>query len=342
MRIRGLGRLQQAARRFGNIFMQKGLILAYHRVSDLATDPQLLSVTPQHFREHLEILQKSYQPLSLQQLALCLKERKLPDRSVVVTFDDGYADNLHNAKPLLEQYAIPAMVSVTTGYVGQAKEFWWDELERLLLLSPSLPELLQVSVNGVAYSWHMDEKVVSDYKRWNVTMPETPTPRHRAYRDLHRLLRPLGYDAQEAILADLRRQTGDSGQGRSDYLVLSPEEVHQLAAGGLVEIGSHTVTHPVLADQSLEFQRFELVESKRQLEAILEQPVTSLAYSYGTSNDAGEATAKLAREAGYKIGLANFPFPVTQQTNIFQLPRYLVRDWGGDTFASHLARWFRG
>ena len=51
----------------------------------------------------------------------------------MVTFDDGYADNLWNAKPLLERYDVPAAVFVTTGYAGQDREFWWDELETLLL-----------------------------------------------------------------------------------------------------------------------------------------------------------------------------------------------------------------
>lgn len=343
MRIRGLGRLKRMAYRSTIPFRSRVIILVYHRVFDAHTDPQLLCVHPGRFREHLEHLARNYSVLSLSQLAKALQERQMPKRAVVVTFDDGYADNLHNAKPLLEHFGIPATVSVTTGYMGRGKEFWWDELERLFLLSSKMPEQLHVTVNGETYSWQMQsDNVASNNKEWNVLLPDTPTPRHRAYRDLHRLLRPLGYAEQERALSELLEQLGDSGQGRSDYLVLSPEEVHQLAAGGLVEIGSHTVTHPVLANQSLEVQRFELVESKRQLEAILEQPVTSLAYSYGASDDAGDATAALAREAGYEIGLANFPLPVTQQTNIFQLPRFLVRDWDGDMFASYLARWFRG
>ncbi|MBE3118099.1 MAG: polysaccharide deacetylase family protein [Candidatus Atribacteria bacterium] len=172
-------------------------------------------------------------------------------------------------------------------------------------------------------------------------LQDTPTPRHRAYRDLHRLLRPLRYDEQEELLADLREQIGDNGQCRPGYLALTPEEVRWLAADGLVEIGSHTVTHPVLSVQPLEVQRRELVESKSQLEAILGHPVTSLAYSYGGGGDAGDETAALAREAGYEIGCANFPALVTQRSDIFQLPRFLVRDWDGDEFARRLERLFR-
>ena len=63
----------------------------------------------------------------------------VPSAGVVVTFDDGYADNFHNAKPLLERYEIPATVFVTTGYLQDQREFWWDELERILLQPGTLP-----------------------------------------------------------------------------------------------------------------------------------------------------------------------------------------------------------
>jgi peptidoglycan/xylan/chitin deacetylase (PgdA/CDA1 family) len=76
---------------------------------------------------------------------------------VVITFDDGYADNLHNAKPLLERYDIPATVFVTTGHIGHEREFWGDELDRLLLQPSTLPELLGLSINGSPYQWELGE-----------------------------------------------------------------------------------------------------------------------------------------------------------------------------------------
>jgi len=342
MRTRGLRRVKRWAQRCMAPFRSQVVILLYHRVFDPPADPQRLCVHPKRFGEHLEHLHRYYSVLILSQLARALKERRLPKRAVVVTFDDGYADNLHHAKPLLERYNIPATVFVTTGYVGQVKEFWWDELERLFLLSPRVPEKLKVTVNGTTYYWRMDEDTNSFYGQWHVELQDTPTPRHGAYLDAHRLLRPLQYKKQEGVLADLREQIADNGQCRPDYQALTPEEVRLLAADGLVEVGSHTVTHPVLSVQPVEVQRYELVESKVQLEAILGRPVTSLAYSYGGGGDAGDKTAALAREAGYEIGCANLPALVTNQSDIFQLPRFLVRDWDGDEFTRRLERWFRG
>src|SRR6185295_16005847 len=84
------------------------LVLMYHRVAEVSADPFSLCVAPERFSEHMDTLRKVAQPLRLQQLAHHLRSGTLPRRSVVVTFDDGYVDNLQKAKPLLERFDIPA------------------------------------------------------------------------------------------------------------------------------------------------------------------------------------------------------------------------------------------
>ncbi|MFY9558249.1 MAG: polysaccharide deacetylase family protein, partial [Blastocatellia bacterium] len=104
------------------------LILLYHRVGDADSDPWQLAVTPQHFDEQLQVLRKYAWPLSLRELSTAHGRNWHPGRRVVITFDDGYADNLTAAKPLLEKHDIPATVFIATGYTGADREFWWDEL----------------------------------------------------------------------------------------------------------------------------------------------------------------------------------------------------------------------
>src|SRR3972149_2982228 len=106
-------------------YYQKGLLLMYHRVVNLESDPPSLCVSPSNFTEQLEFLKKFCHPVSLQQLVKSLDKKGLPRRAIAVTFDDGYVDNLYNAKPLLESFDIPATVFLTTGYIGQNHEFWW-------------------------------------------------------------------------------------------------------------------------------------------------------------------------------------------------------------------------
>jgi peptidoglycan/xylan/chitin deacetylase (PgdA/CDA1 family) len=67
---------------------------------------------------------------------------------VVVTFDDGYIDNYTFAYPILEELQIPATIFVTSGYIEKEREYWWDELERILFEPVELPETLKVSING--------------------------------------------------------------------------------------------------------------------------------------------------------------------------------------------------
>ena len=336
-----LRRLRSIYRCVRSMLYAPCLILLYHRVYEAQSDPQLLCVTPQHFAEHLEYLRHHYRIMSLSDLAKALKEGRLPKRSVVITFDDGYVDNLWNAKPLLERYEAPATVFVTTGYLGRM--FWWDELERLLLQAQELPQRIKVIINGRAYEWDVSGEVTGQgYERWSVGCPDDPTPRHRAYRELHQLLRPLSREEQEIVLSQLYMQV-DSGENRqTDARVMTAEEVRQLKEGGLIEIGSHSETHPVLSALPIEKQWKEILISKQRLEEILGHSVTSFSYPYGGRSDIGQDAIRFVQKAGYLVACANFPAFVTQRTDPFLLPRYLVRDWDGEEFARRVRGFFYG
>src|SRR5437870_12225818 len=103
IRNRGMQRLRQAARRLKYRFASRALILMYHRVTELPNDPYLLAIKPKHFAEQMEVIRKRCIPMRLQELVQALRGGRVPNRAVVITFDDGYADNLHDAKPLLER-----------------------------------------------------------------------------------------------------------------------------------------------------------------------------------------------------------------------------------------------
>jgi peptidoglycan/xylan/chitin deacetylase (PgdA/CDA1 family) len=121
-----------------------GMILLYHRVCESPLDPWQLSVTPRHFAQHLEVIRRKWRPMPLGPLVRALREGQRLERAVAVTFDDGYADNLLAAKPLLERYDIPATVFVATGCLEGGWGFWWDELESLLLRAGELPPTLDL------------------------------------------------------------------------------------------------------------------------------------------------------------------------------------------------------
>ncbi len=348
MRMYGVDAVHRWTWRMWRITQPRALILLYHRVAELSSDPQLMSVTPQHFAKHLEHIRRHYYPVSLSELGRSLSAKHVPHRAVVLTFDDGYADNLWNAKPLLEHYDIPATVFVTTGYVGQKREFWWDELERLLLLPSKLPDSIELAINVQVHSWQLEDSekpldIGSQFgNRWDVTMGICPTPRHKAYKELHRLLTPLDDEARRSVLVELARCAGVPSQVRPHNLALSTDELKLLAKDGLVEIGSHTITHPVLSAQPREVQQKEICESKRDLENIIGLPVLSFCFPYGNRESVGMEAIQTVQKAGFKLACANFPEPITRWSDAFWLSRCLVRDWDNEEFAHHLKSFFYG
>jgi peptidoglycan/xylan/chitin deacetylase (PgdA/CDA1 family) len=321
------------------------VILLYHRVSQLPTDPQLLCVTQRHFADHLEILRKEYNPMGLQELSQVYQEGNLPERAVVVTFDDGYFDNLAHAKPMLAQYDIPATVFVTTGYLGRRRECWWDELERLLLYPGILPTTLTLTLDGKRHHWNLgdaasySEEAYQRYRTWNVRERVVSGSRQELYNALHPLIRPLSDEKQCEVLDALLVWAGMERVFRSTHRTLSTDEVRRIAEGGLVDVGAHTITHPVLSLMPPALQQPEIQGSKARLEEILGRPVTSFAYPYGLHSDYSAETIAVVKQCGFTCADSSYEDNVWQRSDRFQLPRRIVFDWDGEQFARKLREW---
>jgi peptidoglycan/xylan/chitin deacetylase (PgdA/CDA1 family) len=285
--------------------------------------------------------------MSLQQAHRALDEGAIPDRALVVTADDGYADNLAHAVPLLEQHDVPATVFVTSGYVNSGREFWWDELDRLLLHPGTLPASLQLSIDGGPWSWELGEAATydrSDYRRdcgWSLEEKIDPGPRQRLFRALFYRLRPLTDARRQKALDDLRAWAEPPSRARESYLPVDTNELANLADHELVEVGAHTVTHPVLSELPLDAQCDEVRGSKRALESALGKPVQSFAYPFGARSDYTSGTVRVVEEAGFARACSNFRDVIWRGTHPFQLPRFVVRDWDGDELAARLDSWFR-
>jgi peptidoglycan/xylan/chitin deacetylase (PgdA/CDA1 family) len=120
----------------------------YHRVAEVPCDPWGLCVTPRHFDEQLQVLRQHGEIISAAALGDALKSGRLPRRAFVLTFDDGYADNLLAAKPLLVKHDAPATLFLCTGALDSIFEFWWDAVERIFLHPGTLPENLELQIDG--------------------------------------------------------------------------------------------------------------------------------------------------------------------------------------------------
>jgi peptidoglycan/xylan/chitin deacetylase (PgdA/CDA1 family) len=242
---------------------------------------------------------------------------------------------------LLERHEIPATVFVTAGQLGRCKEFWWDELERLLLLPGKLPTALTLDNNGNSYRWELNgaaEYTEEDYQRhkgWHIEQPADPTPRHKLYRSLYHHLHGLHHADRQAIVARLQRWAERGSTCRSSHRMLTEDEAIRMATGGLIEVGAHTMTHPMLASVPVSVQREEIVQSKIRLEELLDRPINSFAYPHGSYS---AATLALVREAGFTSASSCDTAVVLHDADPLCLPRFVVRDWDGDYFH----RWLKG
>jgi peptidoglycan/xylan/chitin deacetylase (PgdA/CDA1 family) len=338
----GSSKLRSIARRMHQRLSRSGIILIYHRVTELRSDPWSLAVTPAHFAEHLDVLRRQASAMRLDRYVRAREERHLPRFPVVITFDDGYADNFHEAKPLLTRFDLPATVFISTDYVGADREFWWDELDRLLLQPGRLPRTLVLTVDGREQQWELgadaeyDHDAQGQHRGWRFWHEAVPTRRHHLYRELWQLLQALPLIDRQKVMEELRLWSGQGDARRSTHRIMTPDEVRALAADGLVEVGSHTVTHVRLSAVPPLVQRQEIQQSKWCLEEILGTAVRSFAYPYGNRSMYTAATVALVQQAGYASACSNFPGMVESSSSCFELPRIRVHDWTGEEFSRKL------
>jgi peptidoglycan/xylan/chitin deacetylase (PgdA/CDA1 family) len=313
-------------------------VLCYHRIGEVGTDPWSLCVTPENFAHHLAVLCRTGWPGRLGDAVAWLggAEDALADGlTFIVTFDDGYAESLRNATPLLDEYEVPATAFLVSAQLGADGEFWWDALERMLLQPGTLPPVLRLRVDGREHHWTLGEGAQYDieahrrFRAWSAESREDPTARQLLFRSLCALLRTAASDERARVIAELAAWSGCEVQARPSRRVLTPAEARQLAGGDLVEIGCHTRTHPLLSERPEEEQREELIVSKAELEAVVRGDVREFAYPHG---DYSPATVAIARASGFNSACTTSGNLVESTSDAFELPRVAVPDCNAETF----------
>ncbi|MEO8764194.1 MAG: polysaccharide deacetylase family protein [Ginsengibacter sp.] len=302
------------------------IILIYHRVSNLIEDPQLLSVTPEHFYEQADYLKKNFSLLGIEEFSDYLKNGEpMPPRSVVLTFDDGYADNYCEALPILESLGAQALFYITTSNLDTRYELWWDELERILLGDHALPPYLE-TYNGTQV----------------IRLSTSGTAeRLKSYCSMYPLCKYAAPVERNRMIANLRQSAGISAAGRESHRLMTTKELKHLSDSSSSVVGAHTVNHPVLSILDYEQQQEEIIQSKLFLENLLGYPVQHFSYPYGSKKDYNKESARICHETGFKMVCANFHGQVHSWTNCFELPRILVRNWDKEFFSQYMTKIFK-
>ncbi len=278
-------------------------ILIYHRVLPEPDPMRPGEVDAATFSWHMQLLARYFNVLPLT-LALRLRlEGRLPARTVCVTFDDGYADNLEVALPILQTWGVPATFFIATGYLNGG----WMWNDTVIEVLRSLPVgILDLSGQGLGIY-----RLGNWQERVDVAL------------QLIQALKYLPFQAREENVDYLASLVPTP---LSDRLMLTAHQVRELQAAGM-EIGAHTVNHPILTRLDHAMARWEIATSKQYLQELLGQEVNLFAYPNGKlGQDYLPEHRELVRDLGFVAAVSTNWGGVTMQTDPWQLPRFTPWD----------------
>lgn len=265
------------------------LVLTYHRIGDPASSTDygpIFAATAEALAKTLRALANSHKIVSMAEVvALAESGCAVEEPTALVTFDDGYRDNLTEALPVLRDLKIPATFFLTPGFLEGGRIPWWDRIARIVRRSRVATLTLDHPVPIV------------------VNLRDTPPD--QAVFEVVRAYRDNRVDDEEAYFAELEERAGvhldvdEAARG----LFLSWDDVRTVADSG-IDIGAHGQTHRRLSWLSEAEQRHELEHSRAVLQSHLNREITALAYPYGWPGAFDATTERLAREAGYRVAFS--------------------------------------
>ena len=314
--------------------------MSYHRVAKPELDPWGLRVSPENFVEQISLLRQFGNPISLPGFTASYQSGAAPENAIVITFDDGYLDNLTQALPSLSKFAMPATVFVSTAYTGQSY-FWWEALEHVFLRPNRLPKFLDLQLDNGPARWELgdaayytDDQYEEDClsHKWR----GVPGSRIRVYHEVYDVLWSLNHALRLQLVNSIVLWAGLDMNSFSDSRPMDIGEIQELASQSLISIGAHSVNHLPLDEKPATIQESEILESRQALEQMLKQPVTSFAYPHGKFND---ETVSILKSNRFHCACTTRESGVERSSDPMLLPRYTVRDWTKEQFREKLSTW---
>lgn len=278
------------------------VVLTFHRV--LADRDPMLPDEPDaaQFAAQLGIIGNLFRVVDLADAVARLRDGTLPARCAAITFDDGYANNLEVAAPILRAHGMTATFFITAGFLD-GSTMWNDIVIESLRIARETLDLRELGLGVV------------------------PLPDWQARRQaVDRLLGTLKYRDPEERLEQARAIASAAGWQPAVRLMMQARDIRQLAALGM-GIGAHTMTHPILDRLPDEAARREIAGSKSALESLLGAAVRSFAYPNGRPHrDYGQRHVDMVREAGFDVAVSTARGACTRNCDPLQVPR--VAPWG--------------
>jgi len=283
------------------------IILLYHLISpDL--DKRFLAtvLSPQSFDKQIENLGRKYELLSLDKLAWYIQQGKtLPKKAIVITIDDGYKDNYLYAYPILKKHNAPATMFIATGYIGTDRLFWY---------------------NKVKYIFQATHQAEANSDELGTFRLQSTIDKLKASSTAREKLKKMPEQLRNSVVDKLAYSLGvNIPESLGKNTILSWDEIREMNNNGIA-FGAHTVNHPILTGIPLKQAKQEIMQSKKDMEEKLGQPVTSFAYPNGGHRDFNRDIANLVKETGVLCAVTAIPRWITLKTNLYELGRIRVSD----------------
>ena len=246
----------------------KGQILMFHRVIPPSKKERIhnhlsLEISPERLAETIQYFKRNnYAFIQLDHLVESIKENKNTNKKfAILTFDDGYKDNLEFAHPILKKLNVPYTIYITTRFPDKKAIFWWYVLEDIILANSKI---------NYSFSKEIVNIKCETYKR-----------KELAYYKLRQIFLSLNETNLEPELAGFYNKYGYDIYAFNDLITLTWNDIIELSHDKLVTIGAHTLNHYNLTNLSHEQCLIEIAESKRKIETRIKKTVDHFCYPLG-------------------------------------------------------------
>jgi len=274
------------------------MILTFHQVPAQPDPLQPGMPDGEVFAEQMGWLAQYCRILPLPEAAERLAQGNLPARAAAVTFDDGYANNLEVAAPVLKSRGIPATFFITTGAVERG--IMWNDL----VIEGIRDAGERLDLDDIGLGTH--------------PLPDADS-RKAAIRSVIGELKYRALDERMRIAEDINARACDRPGPR---LMMTTEQVRELARLGF-DIGAHTVNHPILKQQTSEEARAEIEGSRDWVHQVTGRVPASFAYPNGRPGiDFTRDHEEMVRDAGFTVGVSTRWACAKKGDSLFALPRF--------------------
>jgi len=304
-------------------------VLTYHRISEHQDHRDPLKVSAETFEKQLIYLKECSRLLSGEELDELLRNNKsFPENAILITFDDGWRDNYENAYPILKKQKVPALIFLSTDYIGTNRIFWHERFKQVINnlfqdntmknLGDNLPKLPDDTSIRL-------EKIIES----------TGKKRARLVNDYVVHMKKYSPDRINQLIDELEQISGKKIL-ETPPTMLSWEEVREMAEGN-VTFGSHTESHALLTRITESEILSELTASKRIIEEKLGRSACFVSYPNGFYNS---QVINAARDAGYSAGFTCLPGKNHDGANPFELRRKHISEYSTSGFNDQFSKLF--